>query len=296
MTTSERDIILVPTDFTPVADCALDHAIEIARLFNHKVCLLHIVGKKASSDYKDLVLDKMKKIAQSNQARTGINISFKIAEGSIFDEISTTADDLNAEFIVMGIHGKQGVQHIVGSYAYKVISSSKVPVMVVKKKHHHVGFNNIVIPISFNIETAQKINRAIKFAKYFDSTIHIIGVLRSKSSVYKIKKEALLKNVMDFVENAGVKIKAEVIVRSGADLDDEVLRYSREIDADLIMIVAEQSGHFNLVMGRNDAEQIIDKADIPVLTVMPNPEDEDDDDDESMLSSFFDPFGIIDKS
>lgn len=293
MTTSERDIILVPTDFTPVADCALDHAIEIARLFNHKVCLLHIVGKKASPDYKDLVLDKLKKIAQSNQSRTGINISFKIAEGSIFDEISSTADDLNAEFIVMGIHGKQGVQHIVGSYAYKVICSSKVPVMVVKKKHHHVGFNNIVIPISFNIETAQKINRAIKFAKYFDSTIHIIGVLRSKSSVYKIKKEALLKNVMDFVENAGVKIKAEVIVRSGADLDDEVLRYSREIDADLIMIVAEQSGHFNLVMGRNDAEQIIDKADIPVLTVMPNPEDEDE--DESMLSSFFDPFGIIDK-
>jgi nucleotide-binding universal stress UspA family protein len=292
MTTTERDIILVPTDFTPVADCAIDHAIEIARLFNHKVCLLHIVGKKASSDYRDLVLDKMKKISQSNQARTGINISFKIAEGSIFDEISSTANELNAEFIVMGIHGKQGVQHIVGSYAYKVICSSKVPVMVVKKKHHHVGFNNIVIPISFNIETAQKINKAIKFAKYFDSTIHIIGVLRSKSSVYKIKKEALLKNVMDFVENAGVKVKAEVIVRAGADLDDEVLRYSREIDADLIMIVAEQSGRFNLVMGRNDAEQIIDKADIPVLTVMPNPEE---DDDESMLSSFFDPFGIIDK-
>ena len=293
MTTTERNIILVPTDFTPVADCALDHAIEIAKLFNHKIILLHIVGKKASSDYRDLVVDKMKKISESNQARTGIDISFKIAEGSIFDEISSSANDLNAEFIVMGIHGKQGVQHIVGSYAYKVICSSKVPVMVVKKKHHHVGFNNIVIPISFNIETAQKINQAIKFAKYFDSTIHIIGVLRSRSSVFKIKKEALLKNLMDFVENAGVKVKAKVIVRSGADLDDEVLRYAREIDADLIMIVAEQSGRFNLVMGRNDAEQIIDKADIPVLTVIPNPEDGDG--DESMLSSFFDPLGIIDK-
>ena len=295
MTTTDRNIILVPTDFTPVADCALDHAIEIATLFDHKVCLLHIVGKKTSSEYRDLVLDKMKKIAKSNQSRTGINITYKIAEGSIFDEISSSASDLKAEFIVMGIHGKQGVQHIVGSYAYKVICSSKIPVMVVKKKHHHVGYNNIVVPISFNVETAHKINQAIKFAKYFDSTIHIIGVLRSKSSVYKIKKEALLKNVMDFVEKAGARVKAEVIVRSGADLDDEVLRYSREIDADLIMIVAEQSGRFNLVMGRNDAEQIIDKADIPVLTVIPDLEHEDEDDDESMLSSFFDPFGIIDK-
>lgn len=45
MASIERDTIIVPTDFTPVADCAIDHALEIAKLFNHKVCLLHIVGK-----------------------------------------------------------------------------------------------------------------------------------------------------------------------------------------------------------------------------------------------------------
>jgi hypothetical protein len=63
------------------------------------------------------------------------------------------------------------------------------------------------------------------------------------------------------------------------------------------MIVAERSGRFNLVMGRNDAEQIIDKADIPVLTVIPNSEydEEDDDGDDSLLSTFFDPLGLIDK-
>ncbi|MFN2396021.1 MAG: universal stress protein [Bacteroidales bacterium] len=298
MTTVERDIILVPTDFTPVADCALDHAIEIAKLFNHKVSLLHIIGKKTNDEQRERILGKLQKVAETNQNRTGITINYQLEEGSIFEEISSTASNLNAEFIVMGIHGKQGVQHIVGSYAYKVICSSKIPVMVVKHKHHHVGFNNIVIPISFTIDPASKINKAIKFAKYFDSVIHIIGVLKSRSSVYKIKKEALLKNLVDYVEKAGVKIKAEIIVRPGTDFDDEVIRYAREIDADLIMIVAERSGRFDLVMGRNDAEQIIDKADLPVLTVIPNSEydeDDDDDSDDSLISTFFDPLGLIDK-
>ncbi len=296
MTASERDIILVPTDFTPVADCAIDHAIEIARLFDHKICLLHVVGKKTSASEKEKIKARLEKVARANQMRSSINIHYRIEEGSIFNQISETASKINAEFIVMGIHGKQGVQHILGSYAYKVICSAEVPVMVVKKKHHHVGYNKIVLPVDFTVESTQKINKAIKFAKYFSSVIHIIGIIRSKSSVYKIQKEALLKNITDYIENAGARVNAKVLIKPGADVHDEVLDYAESVDADLIMIVAEKSGRFTEMFGKNDAEQIIDKAEMPVLTVVPNLEyDDEDDDDDFMLSSFIDPLGLIDK-
>lgn len=292
----ERNIILVPTDFTPVADCALDHAIEIARLFDHKIRMLHVINKKSSQCQRDRFEKLINKIAESNSERSGIEISGMVEEGTIFDTISHTASKISAEFIVMGIHGKKGVQHLVGSYAYKVVRSSNVPVMVVKKKHHHVGYKNIVIPIYFTHESTQKINKAIKFANYFNSTIHVIGVLGSKSSVYKIEKEALLKKILDYLDSAGAKAKAEVIIKPGAEVHEEVLDYAERVDADLIMIVAEKSGRFTELFGKNDAEQIIDKADIPVLTVIPNNEyDEDEDDDESLLSSFFDPLGLMDK-
>jgi nucleotide-binding universal stress UspA family protein len=289
----ERDTILVPTDFTPVADCALDHAIEIAKLFNHKICMLHVISKKATAVQRERSQIIIDKIAASNSDRSGIKISGRIEEGSIFDEISNTANKINAEFIVMGIHGKKGVQHIVGSYAYKVVCSSEIPVMVVKKKHHHVGYKNIVIPIDFSYESSQKINKTIQFAKYFDSTIHIIGVLSSQSSVYKLEKEALLKKVHDYIISNDVKSVTEVLIKPGAHIHDRVLDYAEKIDADLIMIVAEKTGPLNDLFGKNDAEQIIDKAEIPVLTVIPG---EEDDDDDSMLSPFFDPFGLIDKT
>lgn len=291
----EREIILVPTDFTPVADCAIDHAIEIAKLFNHKICLLHVVSKKTTQCQIERFKNKLDKIAQSSSERSGIQFSVRVEVGSIFDQISHTADKVNAEFIIMGIHGKKGVQHIMGSYAYKVITSSKVPVMVVKKKHHHVGYKNIVLPVDFTQESSQKINKAIKFARYFDSVVHIIGIIRTKSSVVKIQKEALLKKILDYVEAAGVKAKAKVIIKPGAEVHDEVLEYAEKTDSDLIVIIAEKTGKFTEVFGRNDPEQIIDKSDIPVITVIPNNE-YDDDDDDTLLSSFFDPLGLIDKS
>lgn len=290
----EREIILVPIDFTPVADCAIDHAIEIAKLFNHKICLLHVVSKKSTQYQIEQIEQKLQKIASSSGERSGIQISVRVETGSIFDEISNTADKIMAEFIIMGIHGKKGVQHIMGSYAYKVITSSKVPVMVVKKKHHHVGYKNIVLPVDFTQESSQKINKAVQFARYFNSTIHIIGIIRTKSSVMKIEKEALLKKILDYVEAADVKAKAEVIIKPGAEIHDEVLEYASNVDADLIVIVAEKTGRFTELFGRNDPEQIIDKSEIPVITVIPD--NDFDDDDDTLLSSFFDPLGLIDKT
>jgi nucleotide-binding universal stress UspA family protein len=290
----ERDIILVPTDFTPVADCAMDHAIEIAKLFNHRICMLHVIPKKTTAGQKEKIETQLQKIAKNHADRSSLQITSRVEAGSIFDEISNTANRIYAEFIIMGIHGKKGVQHILGSYAYKVISSSNVPVLVVKQKNHHVGYDKIVIPIDFSVDSSQKINKAIRFAKYFDSTIHIIGVLGSSSKVSKINKEVLLKKVHNYILDAGVKSTHEVLIRPGSEIHEEVLCYAEKVDADLIMIVAEKSGPFTEFLGRNEAEQIIDKADIPVLTIIPN-EEYDDDDDNSMLSTFFDPLGLIDK-
>lgn len=287
-----REVILVPTDFTPVADCAIDHALEIAKLFNHKVCLLHIISKKSSAEDKRSAVEHISKTASSNSQKTGIEVFTRVEEGSIFDKISETADDVNAEFIVMGIHGRKGLQHLVGSYFYKVICSSKVPVMVVKKKHHHLGYNNIVLPVDFTYNSGEKINQAIQFAKYFDSVIHIIGVINPGSSINKINKEVLLKKVTDYIDQFKVKVKAEIIIKSGSDIESEVLEYSKKVDADLIMIVAQKDGKFNEALGQNDAEKIIDRSETPVLTILPS---EGIEPDETMFASFIDPFGLIEK-
>lgn len=286
-------MILVPTDLTPVVECALNHAVEIARLLNRKIILLHVLTKKK---YEEEIRMKLEQQTSKISEDTGLDVSYRIEEGSIFTTISKVAEEVNAEFIIMGIHGKKGLQYIVGSYAYKVITSSKVPVLVVKKKHVHKGYKNIVLPIDFTLESTQKIRYAIKFAKYFDATICIIGFLSTTSSVWKIKKEVIMKKVTEYIKQAGVDVTAEIIIQPGAVIHDVVLDYAEKIKADMIMIVAEIGDLFKDVFSKNSAEQIVDKSDFPVLNIIPDPAKDDVYSSKHVIfKPFIDPMGLIRK-
>ena len=285
--------ILIPTDFSEVTGYAVNHAVEIAKLFKRKLVLLHVSGKKLSNNEKDAIEGKMKNFINSHITnKNKIDISYEIKAGSIFSAITDAAMEVSAEFIIMGIHGKKGMQKIVGSYAYKVIKSSKVPIMVVKRKHKGKGYKNIVVSVDFSDESRVEINTAIRFARFFDSTLHIIGVLESKSSAYKLKQEVLIANMINHIKNVGVNVKTEILAKSGSGLHDKVLDYSQKANADLIMVVAQKGGKIAEVFGNNYAERIIDKSDIPVLSIIPFVDDDEEPVDTYSVGTFLDPFGL----
>jgi nucleotide-binding universal stress UspA family protein len=293
---SERDTILVPTDFSDVSEFAIDHAVEIAKIFNHRICLLHVVSKRTPGTTRHMALqEKLQTQADAVSRRTRLSVSFLLEAGSIFTVISEVADRIPAEFIVMGIHGKKGVQHLVGSYAYKVVCSSNVPVMVVKHMHHHVGYKNIVVPIDFSRESTQKITQAILFAKYFNARVRVFGFLSSTNKAKIIKKEALLKNVTDVFKKQRIPVTTDLLVKPGIDWEFALMRFAGEMEADLIMIVAEKGSQIPEIFSSNSAEVIIDKADVPVLTFAPRNEDlAYPSGKKAMIRPFVDPLGLLD--
>jgi len=296
MINHERDTILVPTDFTDVSEFAIDHAVEIARIFDHKICLLHVVSKRASgSDREVIKKEALENQAQAISRRTGLTVFSLVEEGSIFTVIRDIAIKIQAEFIVIGIHGKKGVQHLVGSYAYKVVCSATVPVLVVKHMHHHVGYKNIVLPVDFSKKRSHKISKAIDFAKYFGATVRVFGFLSSENKSKIIKKEALLKGVTDTFKKQAINVTTQLLVNPGIDWAEALMKYASEIDADLIMMVAEKAARMPEFFYSNATERIIDKADIPILTVAPIEEQKEADyHKKAFLKPFIDPLGLLD--
>jgi nucleotide-binding universal stress UspA family protein len=297
MTTQVRDIILVPTDFSDVAGYAIDHATEIAKIFQHKICLLHVIPKKLRETPREKqIQEKLKHMAGFLSEKSGLEVSYLVEEGSIFSSISEVADRIHAEFIVMGIHGKKGVQHIVGSYAYKVVCSANVPVLVVKHMHHHVGYANIVLPLDFSRETTQKLHQAVRFARYFNATVRVFGFLSSRNRARIIKKEALLKTVKDFFNTRDVPVTTKLLVDPGMDWPEALMQYSDDVVADLVMIVAEKGSSLSEVFSQNITERIIDKMDAPVLTICRELDLEGEGKPrESLFKPFIDPLGLLKK-
>ena len=298
----KQDTILVPFDFSDVAYYALNHGMAMAQKFNYSLLLLHVLHRKdIGTDKEDVAEKSLKALCSHIKGITGLHAYYHIRTGNIFDTISAVADELGAVFVVMGVHGKKGVSHIVGSYPYKVVCKAKVPVLIVKAKHRHKGFKNIVIPIDFSRKSTQKIAQALKFAKFFGAKIRVFGFLSYENKSKIINKEALLKSVNDFFVEKGVPVTTDLLVDTKLDWPEALLAFAEKVDSDLIMIVAERGNRFQDIFSSNNTEKILDKANIPVLSIMPCAEDLAEEaaaitSKQGIVTPFLDPLGFFVKS
>ncbi len=299
MTKDKHKAILVPLDFTDVADYALDHGLSIAKIFGYKLYLLHVLPNRHKGLEKEREAEeRLNKIAEQVRKEHKLDVLTQLSYGNAYDTILEKADLFHVDFVVMGVHGKKGVSHLVKSQPYKVACRSQVPVLVVKEQHHHVGFHNIVVPIDFSKRSAQKIAQAQKFARFFGAQIRVFGFLSSENKAKIINKEALLKSVTDFFVRNDIAVTTDLMINPRMSWPDALIAFADKVNADLIMIVAETGNRFQEIFSKNYTEQILDDVNIPVLTILPCREDlvaeaEAISSKEGVISPFVDPLGFF---
>lgn len=269
METKMNNIILVPTDFTEVCDNAVKHGAETAKFLNFKLCLLHIVDKDTKSYLKkenlteSIIIEKLGLISNEINSTYSVETTSISREGNIFETIAEVAKEIGASFIVMGTHGKTGMQKITGSFALKVVTSSQVPVIVVQKRPFQNTYKDIVLPITSEAGPWEKTQWAAHIAKQFQSTIHIL----------KIKDEPAINDAVKIItkyfdEN---KIKYyEKTAEKGSNFTKTVIDYSVSINSELIMIMTSKSGAIsNFILGAYDEDLIFNTPQIPVMCINP---------------------------
>ncbi len=258
---SQKPIILVPTDFTPVGDSAVKYASQLSKILNARIDLLHVVGNE-----KDAAIAKNALTAVANQLqKENLEVETRIETGNIFDDIGKVAHELEARLIVMGTHGVKGMQHVLGSKALKVITNSDVPFIVVQKKPMKPeGFKNIVIPVDFNQEVKQSIKYAWEIGKYFHSKIHIVYV-KEKDAFIAAKIERNIPYAKELLEDNNVAY--EILGIEKKDFDKEVIKYGQSVDADLLTIINNHENIFTYFGGSFEQTIIGNNAEIPVLVI-----------------------------
>ncbi|MCX7696583.1 MAG: universal stress protein [Bacteroidales bacterium] len=272
---NRKDIVLVPFDFTEIADYAVDHAAGIAKKLGWEVRLVHIINKDTRellNVYKvtdEIVNQHLQERADIYLKKYGVSFSFEAREGSIFTDIAKAAEDVQAKLAVMGTHGKSGVQHIVGSYAHKVITSSRIPFITVQKKLYGDGYKKVVVPIDDTLESRQKIKWTIYMAQLLDLKVYVKGMYL-KHEVFKARLMAILDKIVDLLEKNNIKYEAEFIPETG-NFVKQTLDYARKVEADLIMIMTstEPSLVPNFIINPWDEQILFNDDKIPVMAINP---------------------------
>ncbi|WP_211312322.1 universal stress protein [Halarchaeum salinum] len=138
------DRILVPTDGSPESEDAIDEAMELAELTDATVVALYVVD---TSDYSALPESKWSALQEELYAEgeeavaavaergeaAGVEVEELVVEGSPNEVILDTASEEDCDAIVMGTHGRSGVERfLLGSVTEKVVRHSEIPVLVVR--------------------------------------------------------------------------------------------------------------------------------------------------------------------
>jgi nucleotide-binding universal stress UspA family protein len=140
--------LLVPHDFSSHADRALEHAVGLARHFGSTLHLLHVVqppiyatpgfGDAALAMVPDLRTEltaKLRKVADETVDAPS-DLGVHVVEGvNVAGAICAAAMELGADLIVMGTHGRTGLQHaFMGSVAERTLRAAPCPVLTVKAR------------------------------------------------------------------------------------------------------------------------------------------------------------------
>ncbi|MGQ9621489.1 MAG: universal stress protein [Bacteroidales bacterium] len=261
-------LIVVPWDFTHVAEHALAHAVKISRMVSNEICLLHIVDPKIKPAQEKEKNEKLKNIAEESSKKYNLPVTSHIEKGTIFKAIGAFANDKNASLVVMGTHGIKGMQKLTGSWALKVIVKSKVPFVVVQDPPRDwERYHNIVFPVDFRTENKEKMKMAIFMGKYFDSKVHIIKTTPTDKILIKKTNINLNFSIKFLMQN---NIEYEIHDLPRGDFAQQTIDFAQKINADLILIVTTKNITFaDYMLGASEQYIIANSSKIPVCCVNP---------------------------
>ena len=141
--------ILVPLDGSSTSEAAIAKAIGMAQAFKSTVTLLSVIDIYAfaglgidvasgQTDYLSAATAEAKLAVHSALQlfeAEGVAATSSVMEGQVvYKSILAAAEASGADLIVMGSHGRKGLEKLVlGSVAAQVLSHTHLPVMIIRQ-------------------------------------------------------------------------------------------------------------------------------------------------------------------
>lgn len=141
------DKILTAIDFSENSEHAFEYALTLAKQFQSELIILHVINEPVDLRgfyvphisfeqlEKEIEEGAQKMMAQFCQTRMGnfTNFQTAIITGIPNEEIIRKAADTGSSLIVLGTHGRTGLDHIIfGSTAERVVRSASCPVLTIR--------------------------------------------------------------------------------------------------------------------------------------------------------------------
>jgi nucleotide-binding universal stress UspA family protein len=286
------------TDFSPASERALCHATAIARFYEAKFYLLHVVSPVASTTVGPETTNAATEAAwidaqqlQNQLIESGalvdVSHEFLVRQGNVWEEVERVINEKRVDLLIIGTHGRRGLgKLLVGSVAEQIFRHADCPVLTVGPGSFQgpmIDATEVVWPFLFATDFGDASLRALPYAVSFANRVgtklillhvapHSISLQRATphdiEQAEEPARQSSLRRLKELTENTQLTVNPEFMVVFGSP-GKKILEVAESLTADAIIMGL----HRGAPLGRashmlwTTAYEVVLRAGCPVMTV-----------------------------
>jgi nucleotide-binding universal stress UspA family protein len=277
--------LIIPTDFSPTADNAVDTAIQLARLANYHVEFVHVINAMefyvpiepitGISMYSPEVLNpffneqmseaKRKMILlQEKATKVGVMSTFRVNYAPLIEEIHKIEQEKECELIVMGTKGSSGLDEVfIGSNTQRVVRFSKKPVLAIKDKLQWNTVKKVVFVSDFDEQVLNALNTAIRVFGAAGASVEALFINTPNYFEDSISSEERIKYMVSKSE----KPEMPIHVFNDFSVEEGVSAFCVRNQVDAIAITTHGYTGLRKLFNANITEAVVNHINLPVLSL-----------------------------
>lgn len=281
--------VLFATDFSTCAHHAEEYVASLSTVYGAPVEVLHVLELypgmyPAVQDHRETD-ERLDDVVHRLQRKT-MNVTGHQMIGIPSVQICQAATQRDADLIVLGTHGRTGLEHILlGSIAERVLTMAPCPVLTVRepedseRRHTRVPvtFEQITVPVDFSDCSMDALEYGIQIAKDVGASLTLLHVLEPVSYGDDLtlghvaaqgrgdqRIDSQLRAYVTAIQSAGVS--ARQVIRGGVPAES-ILDFARASVCDLIVMGTHGRRGISRVLKGSVAEAVLRRASCPVFAV-----------------------------
>jgi len=286
--------ILCPVDFSEFSAKAYEYAYSLARHYGAKLFLEHVIEPLTSAYpyyafpdawnqvYWDLDASAQKQLKElvHTHSWNGTQPEMVVQKGLIPEAILGFAGGNAIDLIVMGTHGRQGLDRVtMGSVTEKVLRKARCPVLAVRKPSHDfvtaalgrdsVQLNRILLCTDFSDHALRALGYGLSLAMEYNAQLTLLHVLEDVSTSDDLQAktaQAIRQLEKPIPEDARNWCTIKPVVRIGRPYQ-EIIQLALEAQTDLVIMGVRGRNALDLALFGSTTHLVIQLGSCPVLAV-----------------------------
>ena len=287
--------ILCAIDRSPSSLQALGYAIALARWQSARLTLLEVIEEAPTpgvtrapksdgmpNDTRTALERDLRRVLTARRA-SDVKVEIVMRKGTVVQEILAQEKASRSDLIVIGSHGRGGVQRLVlGSVAEKILRLATCPVLTVRRgvrlaRRSRSPFETILCPTDFSAAANKAVAYAKRLAQAADATLILMSAVEwpfgeaVMSGAVAELQESIESNASEALTRllprpASDGPRAQAIVAVGKP-SAAIIKVARARSVDLIVMGVSGRGALDVAILGSTTHHVIREGAWPVLTV-----------------------------